>query len=89
MSKLRTIAVETPGREGFPVLDPVLAKLNDSDKFEKLVFNWGLIQREMRKYGVDITTKVKEALIDGHHEIMREILRFLMNFEKKCVKEKK
>lgn len=52
-------------------------------------FNWGIIQREIKKFGAEINSVVKEALIYGNHEVIREIVQFLMEFDRKCAKERR
>lgn len=32
---------------------------------------------------------MKEAIVNGHHEIIREVIKFLIEYEKQCIKEKK
>lgn len=86
---LRKIALNTPGREQFPVLDPVIGNLTDSSDMSWVHFNWGIIQRELRKFGADISNHVKEMLVNGEHEVIREVIKFLINFERVCHKDKK
>jgi hypothetical protein len=85
MHAMRPEIISTPGREDFPVLDPVLGNLVDSLKGDVVRFNWGIIQRELRKYGAEISQTVKDNVIQTqNHEVIREILRYLMEFEKRC-----
>lgn len=43
ITNVRQLAIKTPGREEFPVLDPVLGNLTDSSKQSVIQFNWGII----------------------------------------------
>ena len=45
----------TPGREEFPFLDPVIGKLTDSWDPAWIHFNWSVIQREIKKFGAEMT----------------------------------
>ena len=71
------------------MLDPVLSNMTDSADHSWVHFNWGIIQRELRKFGADISQQVKEMVVDGQHDIIREVLKFLIDFDKQLSKEKK
>jgi hypothetical protein len=43
MHAMRKNIISTPGREDFPVLDPVLGNLADTMKPDVVHFNWGII----------------------------------------------
>jgi hypothetical protein len=82
MVNLRAEAVLTAGMQQFPVLDPVLSRMTDSGQQSWVHFNWGIIQRELKKFGAEMINQVKELIVVGQFEIIRDVLKFLMNFER-------
>ncbi len=66
----------------FPVLNPVLSNMNDSGSQSWVHFNWGIIQRELKKFGAEVINQVKEIIVNGKFEVIRDVLKFLMNFER-------
>ena len=70
-------------------MDPVLSNLTDNATPSWVHFNWGVIGRELKKFGCELISKVKEAIVAGHHEIIREVIRFLMDHERTCIKERR
>ena len=82
MVNLRNEAVATAAMHQFPVLDPVLSNMTDSGQQTGVHFNWGIIQRELKKFGAEMINQVKELIVNGHFEIIRDVLKFLMSFER-------
>lgn len=89
MVNLRAEAIQTANMHAFPVLDPVLSNMTDSAQTSWVHFNWGIIQRELRKFGAEMINQVKELIVGGKYEIIRDTLKFLMNFERQIKKEAK
>ena len=89
MVNLRKETLESKCALDFPVLDPVLSSLTDSNEPSWIHFNWSVIQRELKKFGAEMINQVKELIIHGEHEVIRDVLKFLMNFEKQIKKEAK
>jgi hypothetical protein len=79
---LRKHAVVNAKWEDFPVLDPVLGNMTDTTDKSWVHFNWGLIQREIKKFGGEFSNSVKDLILKKNHEILREIIKFLMAFER-------
>ena len=82
MVNLRVEALQTANMQHFPVLDPVLSSMNDSAAHSWVHFNWGIIQRELKKFGAEMINQVKEIIVAGKFEVIRDVLKFLMNFER-------
>lgn len=79
---LRKQAVLNAKWEDFPVLNPVLSNMTDTTDKSWVHFNWGLIQREIKKFGGEFSNLVKDLIMNKNHEVLREILKFLMAFER-------
>jgi hypothetical protein len=82
MVNLRVEALSTANMLQFPVLDPVLSNMTDSPALSWVHFNWGIIQRELKKFGAEMINQVKEIIVGGKFEVIRDVLKFLMNFER-------
>ena len=82
LHQLRKQAVTNAFWTDFPVLDPVLSNMTDSTEKSWVHFNWGLIQREIKKFGCEFSNLVKDLIIKKNHEVIREIIKFLMGFER-------
>jgi hypothetical protein len=79
---LRRSAVNNAKWEDFPVLDPVLGNMTDTNNQSWVHFNWGLIQREIKKFGGEFSNSVKDLIVNKSHDVIREIVKFLMGFER-------
>lgn len=64
------------------MLDPVLGNMTDTNNSSWVHFNWGIIQREIRKFGGEFNNAVKDLICNKNHDVIREILKFLMAFER-------
>jgi hypothetical protein len=79
---LRKWAVTHAKWDDFPVLDPVLSNMTDTVEKSWVHFNWGLIQREIKKFGGEFSNSVKDLILNKNHDILIEIIKFLMNFDR-------
>lgn len=79
---LRKQAVTNAKWEDFPVLDPVIGNMTDTVDKSWVHFNWGLIQREIKKFGGEFSNSVKDLIVNKNHEVIREIIKFLTGFER-------
>lgn len=79
---LRKQAVTNAKWEDFPVLDPVIGNMTDTVDKSWVRFNWGLIQREIKKFGGEFSNSVKDLIVNKNHEVIREIIKFLTGFER-------
>ena len=67
----------------YPPLDPTLGTLKDSIAYSVMQFNWTHISREAKRFGVVISTKTKERLINGGDiDLVKSLIEMLMDFER-------
>ena len=67
---LRKQAVANAKWEDFPVLDPVIGNMTDTVDKSWVHFNWGLIQREIKKFGGEFSNSVKDLIVNKNHEVI-------------------
>jgi len=75
-------------KERFLPLDPNLGNLKETDTPVNRHYNWTLICRELRKFGIIVDPKNKDKLVIGDQSLLKVLLPMLIKYEQKMGKIK-
>lgn len=77
-----SVVTKTPFPKSLLNIDPALGELVDSLLPEHKKVNWGILLRQFRKFGIQMSSEIREKLCGGDKKEIVELLRFLVIFEK-------
>ena len=69
-------------------LDPALFSFENTSKPEVIDLNWRVLAREFTKFGIFLQKQVKINIQQGNNRDIRDLLIFLLDFEKSGGPEK-
>lgn len=64
------------------ILDPQIITMADSNQQAIKKLNWTLLARELKKFGIDIESEVREIIQSGNIRKIEDIFAFIVSFER-------
>lgn len=66
-----------------PPLNPHMKHMKDINNEKTRQMNWALVARELKKFEIEISSVVRELLIEGgHNELISTLVSMLVDFDK-------